>query len=416
MKNFKFLKKISFLVSLAVINVGHAADFFSMQDLSYVGATRFIDVVAGESRLGYANGTFLVNEQRDSIFIVGHEQHQAVAEYKLDGFLNSSKMEELPMAKPTLQEYSKILNRASEGNPEKIDVITGMAMIDGKLVLNAAKFYDAGASNEDTTLIIRDFKNIRTSLIDGYFEIEAKNHAAGWMTPVPESLRQVLEADYIFGNASNLPINSRNSMGPSAFGVSSESLSFSDSRDLIPTETLLDFSINNQLHEDHYNEMGDNDLWTEISKAFVGFIVPGTRTYAVFGSSAGHFYGIGYKIEQDTGNTCGGACSKVASDRYNYYWLWNIDDLLAVKRGEMEPYEPKPYEYGRFELPFEGVDSVRGPHLMTAAYYDYENQNVYFMLGGADRLQSQYETLPILLKYKIVVGIKPSPPADIKVN
>ncbi|PTB92572.1 hypothetical protein C9974_12200 [Marinobacter sp. B9-2] len=395
-----------------------AAEYFSIQDLNYEGASRFLDVVAGESRLGFANGTFAIDETQESIFIVGHEQHQAIAEYKLNGFSESNELNDLPMAEPTIQEYSKVLNRASGGNPEKIDTITGLAFINGKLVVNASKFYDAGGSNNDTTLIINNPDDIKNSVIEGYFELEAANHAAGWMTPIPFNLRQTFEADYIFGFSSNLPINARNSMGPSAFAVDSQNFLSPDPEKKIKTVPLLDFSVSNPLHEDTYNETGENELFTELSKAFVGFIVPGTQTYAVFGFSAGHEYGIGYKIQQDTGATCPGPCAKVASDRYNYYWLWDINDFLSVKNGQALPHEVKPYEYGRLDLPFEGSDpkNGNGPHVLTAAYYDFDNQMLYFLLGEADRIQSAYEDHPILLKFSINLGQSPSAPTNIRID
>ena len=395
----------------------HATDRFSINDLTYDGATRFLDVVAGESRLGYANGTFTVNPQNGSIFIVGHAQHQAIAEYKLNGFSNSTNIKDLPFAEPSLQPYSKILNRSTGGNPEKIDTITGLGLIDGVLVVNAAKFYDAGGTNQDTTLIINSPSNLEESEVKGFFELEGATHASGWMTPIPTALVDEFGSDYIFGFASNLPINSRNTIGPSAFLVDSRTVIARDaSTDTIDTIPVLDYSLNHPLHEDPYNETGKNALWTELSKAFVGFIVPGTETYAVFGYSAGHEFGIGYKIQQDTGNVCGGPCTKIASDRYNYYWLWDVNDLLAVKRGQLQPHEALPYDYGKLNLPFQSSGTDRGPFVVTGADYDHQNNDLYLLLGEADKLQSQYESLPILLKYSINLGQRPDAPKNIRIE
>lgn len=405
----------AFLATTTILPL-HAQERFSIQDLTYQGATRFIDVVSGESRLGFANGNFAINKDTNTVYIVGHEKDQAIAEYQLNDFSTSLNLEELPMAGPVLQGFSKVLNRADQGNPESIDTITGLQFIEETLVVNGATYYNASGSNSDTTLIIRNPKDISNSTINGFYELEGATHAAGWMTPIPETLREKFNADYIFGFASNLPINTRNSIGPSAFAVDSNSLLTAPNGATIPTTTLLDFSTTNPLHPDAYNETGQNKLWTEVSKAYVGFIVPGTETYAVFGSSAGHEYGIGYKIEQDTGNVCGGPCAKVAGDRYNFYWLWDINDMIAVKNGQLPPYALKPYDYGELTLPFERLSSDEGPNLMTGAYYESKSQNLYILLGEADRLQSQYEPTPILLKYEINFGRRPEVPTNIEIK
>ena len=53
-------------------------------------------------------------------------------------------------------------------------------------------------------------------------------------------------------------------------------------------------------------------IWNFLSEAVYGFIVPGTSTFAVFGSSGGVNSGIGYKLTQDNGNLCEGYCSYAA--------------------------------------------------------------------------------------------------------
>jgi len=407
---------ISLITASILPSLSIAQELFSIQDLSFIGATRFLDVVAGESRLGYANGTFTIDSKKESIFIVGHEQHQAIAEYKLNGFSKGATLQDLPLAEPILQEYVRVLDKATGGNPENLDKITGLELISGKLIVNAAQFYDADAGNRDTTLVITDPSDIKNSEIQGFSELDGGVHAAGWMTQIPQPLRDQFKADYIFGYASNLPINSRNSMGPSAFLVNSNHVVSAISGEMINTTPVLDYSIDYPLHEDHYNKTGENNLWTEISKAYIGFIVPGTKTYAVFGFSAGHNSGIGYKITQDTGFQCGGACSKVASDRYNYYWLWNVDDLIEVKNGNKMPYDLMPYEYGRIVLPFEGSDSQNGPHTLIGAHYSYDEQKLFLMLGFADNSQGQYEPLPVLLAYDLHPGKRPAAPKDLVVE
>ena len=415
MKSLRVLLAV-FVVSLFSISSGAiASSMFSIEDLSYEGAVRFKDGVYGESRLGFANGTFAVDSKNNLIYIVGHQNDQAVGVYGLAEFSKAESIAELPMSR-NVQPFIDILDRAASGNPHDLDRITGMAFIEDNLVLNAARYYDAGGSITDTTLVIEGYQDLKNSEVSGFYSLEGRVHAAGWMTPISGPLRLKTSADYIFGFASNLPINLRNSMGPSAFAVNTDDLFNIQPGQIITSTALLDFSVENQLRDDHYNESGTNDVWTEVSKAFVGLIIPGTNTYAVFGFSAGHEYGVGYKIVQDTGNTCGGACPKVASDRYNYYWLWDVDDFIDVLDGNKEPHELEPYEYGRLNLPFEINADGSAPNVMMAANYDPDNQKLYFLIGDADRLQSRFESLPILLRYSINFGSRPGAPSNVSVE
>ncbi|MHA7881228.1 MAG: hypothetical protein ACX931_15660 [Saccharospirillum sp.] len=404
-------RKFSILLAALISTASIAETHFDIRDLSYVGAMRFKNGTFGESRLGFANGAIAVSNERNSVFIVGHAQHQAIAEFDLAGFSNSEDILDLPMANPR-QDFVSVIDKASTGNPEGLTRITGMSLINQRLIVNAAKFYDATASNTDTTLRIENVSNLTHSEISGFLKVQGSVKAAGWITPIPRQLRDTLGGDYISGYASNLPINVRNSMGPSAYSLESNDLLSAVNGAEIKTNELLSYSTANQLHPDHYNNNLTNDIWTEVSNAYTGFIVPGTNTYAVFGNSGGHYSGIGYKITQDDGHNCGGACPYKVSDQYNYYWLYDLNDFIKVKNGSLNPYEVRPFSYGRLTLPFESLRDANKPSLISGAYYDFENQFIYFLLARADALQNQFESLPLLLKYEINVGQRPLAPLN----
>lgn len=403
-----------YLVVLSAPNISVAADF-SVDSLVYEGAFRIPGGTYGASRMGFANGTFTVDPSGESFYVVGHGHHQAIAEFRIPELSKADKIEDLPMADPPIQPFSSVLRRVDGGNPQDINTITGLAVINGKLVINAAEYYDGSSSNTHTTLIMDDADDLAGSKVWGFFSLQGKHNAAGWMSPIPSAVNAEMGYDYVFGNASNLPINGRSSMGPSAFGV--DVSDFDNPAELggsIPTETWLNFSIDNQLHPDHYNRNGGNDLWTEVSYAYFGFFVPGSRNYLVFGASGGHEYGIGYKLE-DTGAPCGGSCVKVASDVYNYYWLWDVDDLKSVKSGTMQPFEVRPLSYGKLSLEFSIPDSGKIPKTIIGAHYNYNNGKLYFLLGRADGLQSPYESIPIMLVYNIGLN-RPGVPNNVQIR
>ena len=381
---------------------------FTPASMNYLGAFRIPVGTQGDGRMGFANGAFAVHSQRQSFYVVGHAQFQSVAEFNIPALSDSLELTDLPMAE-VAQPFVRLLRRTPDENPQDLNTITGLAIINDELFLNAAQYYDASASRTHTTFVLTDPSDLANGEVRGFYQLAARHRAAGWISPVPPGLQNEVGYDYLFGNASNLPINGRNSMGPSAYGVRSEDLFDLSTHDLIDTAGMLHYSIANQLHADHYNNSGENDIWTEVSKAFYGFLVPGTRTYAVFGSSGGHDSGIGYKITQDTGRVCGGGCPYIASDVYSHYWLYDLDDLLAVRDGYRQPHSVKPFDYGRLNLPFNDTHPDGIPNVIIGAHYDTPNDRLYLLLGNADRLQSRFESAPVMLVYSLGLD-KPRPP------
>lgn len=393
-----------------------AEQHFSIDSLQYEGAFRLPIGTFGESRVGFANGTIAISSDNSSIYIVGHSQHQAIAEFAIPAISSASQVEELTIASRPIQPFYRFLDDIPNGREEdNIDRITGMAVINERLVVNAAEYYDGSADNIDTTFIVENPSDLENAIVSGFYRLEGKVKAGGWITWVPEEHQESIGAEYIFGNASNLAINGRLSMGPSAYAVDSYSLNNVGELETIPTEALLSYSIQNALHSDLYNRELSNDLWTELSKAYIGIIVPGTDTYLVLGTSAGHDSGIGYKITQDTGYQCGGPCSYVASDQYNYYWMYDVNDLLNAKNGEVALYDPLPFEYGKLDLPFSEIDGDLIPNIINGASYNERTGQVYLTMAGADSLQSSFESAPIILVFNLGVN-RPKPPASFIMN
>jgi hypothetical protein len=147
-----------------------------------------------------------------------------------------------------------------------------------------------------------------------------------------------------------------------------------------------------------YNRVdGQNHLWTVSSSAGYAFIIPGTSTYLVLGHSAGHESGLGYKITQDTGHLCGGPCPYVANDNYNYYWLYDVNDMVSVIQGDMEPWEVRPYDYGIF-------DTIGNKNTLTSAYYDVDDDLLYISLKNGDPIPT-YDKPPLFLAYHLNLNL-----------
>ncbi len=398
-----------------------------MYHLEYEGAFIIPSNTNGESSANYAAGAIALNNASNSLFLAGHAPQAAIAEFTMPALVKSTDLSQLNTSS-FLQGFKNFLSLTTNGNPQNINRVSGMEVIDGQLFVNAIEYYDAAANNSHTTFIVEDPYDFENSTISGYYSLEGAAHTAGWISKTPTEWEIPLGGKYIAGNSSKYPINGRNPMGVSAFSF--DPFNLDDIPDAItPTEELLDYDLANPLYADYdsydnsnYNildlngstfpchtktdadaTVGTNDLWTEVSQASYGFIIPNTRTYLTIGSSGGNQSGIGYKAEQDNGNCCGGPCAYEAEDNYNYYWLWDVNDLLDVKNGILNPYDVRPYAYGNVNLPFQYDEYYDTPeyHPVVGGAFDAESGLLYLTIydGGAT---GQYSRNPVIAAYMIV--------------
>jgi hypothetical protein len=363
--------------------------------LEFAGAFRVNLKAEGDSKSAYAQGTFALSEDSRTFYMVGHVSQQAIAQYAIPEIVKSQNIKDLKITDSAIQPYTKVLHRAHTGNKQNLNRITGLRMIEGELFLNAVEFYDANTNATNTTAIIRDPKNLSKSNVDGFFELTGAAHGAGWISKLPKKWRGKLDATYLTGFASNYPIITRNSVGPSAFVYYLDNIAQTDlKKGLIPSTPILDYSMDFPLHK-----RGTNNIWTDVSQALYGFVIPGTDLYLVIGHSAGHKSGIGYKITQNTGRVCGGPCPHEQFDVYHYYWLWDMNDLLKVKQNQLKPHEPKPIHYGEITLPFQ---PSRGLYEIAGASFDEKQNKLYMLISSADRLQSEYEGAPVMAVFDLI--------------
>jgi hypothetical protein len=384
-------------------------------DLAYAGAFRLPANSYGNSSLNYSQGPIEYNAADTTLFIVGHTYQQAIAEFTVPELVAGTVLSELHMAGEPVQVFSSVLDRTPGGNEQNLNRIGGMELVEGPagraLLVNAYEYYDAPGDNTLTTLVVRDAGDIAGSGVEGFFAFAGgAGHTAGWLSPVPPEWRELVGGTHITGHSSGIPIISRCSVGPSAFAFDPTAFAANVSLPTsIPTQRLLDFSLAEPLHEDLSNGTGDNDLWTHLSQVTYGCIVPGTRTYFTIGNSGGHASGVCYKCTRDDGHLCGGYCTPEAADVYQYYWLWDLADMVAVKEDELESHAVRPYEYGRFDTPFQdgGFRPIGG------GTFDPASGLLYLSVRGADREQGRYANPPVIVAYRFTTpggGVRAATP------
>lgn len=350
------------------------------------------------SRLGNSLGPFTVNHRSNSIYILGHQQHQAIAEFTIPKLILSNNYKDLNFSEK-IQKFSRILlNKKRLSNPQKIDRITGMELIEGELFVNGLLYYDAAGKATDTTFIIREPTNLKNSKVSGFFELQGKAHSAGWMSKMPASWQQAFDGSYIVGNANNYPINSRHSIGPTAFISSLDNYAHNTiETGLIRATPLVDYSLNKPLNKDFYNKHKKNSVWTEMSEAVYGFIPPNSNDYLIIGNSGGHESSIGYKIKPKNAPKCGGPCAYDKNDYYNYFWIYSLNDLLLSKNKKIQPHTVKPRSYGKITLPY--IQKGRLNKILSADFVD-ETKQLFILIGNVD--SNEWETTPLMLVYELM--------------
>ena len=424
----RLILMLCFSQAISLIAQPTSLPLLQIDDLEYQGAFAIPSAEPLDMSANSSSGTIAYNRANNSLFIAGHHRYGKIAEFSIPDLVNTKTDLSALNQATLLQNFSPVVSVAPSGNPQNIEVINGIALVNGKLIVNAEDRYDGEADNTHTTLVVENASNLANSAVNGFYELEGAVHAAGWMSPVPTEWRTLLGGSHIAGHAGKRAINRRYSIGPSAFVFNPADISATSGN--IPTTALLDFSLENPLHADYdyenafYNMVevngdasftghtfedadgiiGTNDLWTEISYASYGFIIPGTRTYLTIGASGGQVSGIGYKPEQNHGYTCPGPCPYDGEDYYNYYWLWDVNDLLDVKNGLQQPHELRPYDYGFFEELFRTDENPRPWDLqtITGGTFDADNGILYLTIhDGAST--NQHERLPAIVAYKINV-------------
>jgi len=387
----------------------------NISQLEYLGAFRLPASTYGTSSVLNSTGPIGYNPKRNSLFVSGKITQHSIAEFAIPKLTNSLKIGDLSIASAPIQSFSDVLHKA----PIEYDIdiaVAGLQPVGDKLLLNVYEFYDQDYANPYNTLVINDGANVKSSSVNGYFRMSGEAMAAGWMSPIPAEWQSSLGGTYISGfSKSTNRANRYSSYGPSAYAFNAEDVANnSGSISGISTIPLIYYTLENGLvsESDLLNQSGTNSLWTSISEASYGLIIPGTSTYLVLGMSGGHESGVSYGVPPYGGYK--GYYTNDQHDQHCYYWLYNLNDVVKVKAGQIKPYAVKPYETGVFAAPFQ-VDNV---NKISGGTFDSANGIIYLTIAGADHLQDSSLYSPVIVAYRFNVARQspPAPPGNISVG
>lgn len=383
-----------------------AADkLLTLNDFEYLGAFRVPQGDYGSplySGFNYGGTGLTYNSTNNSLFVVGHDWHQLVAEISIPREINSTDIEKLNTA-TVLQNFAD----PTEGNRMNIgeggaEVNTSGTSLGGflvwgdRLVGTAYGYYDAATvvrlshfvSGLDLDLA-GDYRGMYQ--VGGEPAVPNPAFVDGYMTMIPPSWRERFEGPALTGNCC-LSIISRTSLGPAVSVFDPAKLG---GEDPVPATPVLSYPIG-QPTLGTYGDTDPEALYNG-SMTIKGMVFPeGSRSVLFFGSRGkGEFcYGEGVADPELHMTNCDPAHPTVlccydpvngskGGHSYPYVYLamaYDAFDLLAVKRGEKKMWDILPY--GVWELTFPlATDNAA----ILGAAYDPASQRLYLSQQGGDR-------------------------------
>ncbi len=307
-------------------------------------------------------------------------------------------------------------------------VFGGLYFEGGKLYFNAYTYY-GGVTELATTGRIENPANLATTTITGMFRTQGATRTAGWMMPIPSEWRTRLGGTHLVGHDNGITCVERTSAGPTLYAFNLADMASAANGTAIPTTARMNYPDLSGARalwgNDMTNVSGLNKMWTFMTKAGVGFIIPGTRTYALLGTTGGcnpklgnPYQGtpepafvppiagtIAYKGTDTLGFTYGGPMVWDAQDQHAFYALYDLEEILAATNS----WDPRPYAYGPFPAPFARAGNYTRPGQMPdhigGGAWDPAARRLYVTLPAADNdSDALYTGTPVIAVYELGTG------------
>jgi hypothetical protein len=341
-------------------------------DLVYQGAFRVPQGKFGGSSFDYGGTALAFNPARDSLFCVGHDWQQQVAEISIPRVTRSDTLDALATAS-VLQPFAD----PTEGKMYKVDdtangiKVGGLIVYQDRLYETAYSYYDGDASQEDSHFVSGLDLSVPGD-VRGPYRVGkvGAGFVSGYFGVVPEAWRSRFGAPVLNGQCC-LSVLSRTSYGPALFAVDVASLGEKRS---IPATPLAYYPADHPLAQwDSTNPFFNGS--TEVR----GVVFPeGTKSVLFFGR-----HGTG-KFCYGTGEACDDPVQPYKGTHgypYAYYvWAYDADDLLAVRNRKKDPWEVRPYATWTLTFPY----GTKGRAVLGGAAYDPETGRIFVSQQFAD--------------------------------
>jgi hypothetical protein len=358
-------------------------------DLRHVGAFRLpVAAPPGQtwrSLFSYGGTALAYNPKHHSLFLVGHDHHQLVAEVSIPEPVDSDTVADLPTAK-VLQPFADITGGLLNNK------IGGLLVYGDRLLWTSYVYYDAAAaaktSHGTSTL---DLSHPAARGVYALAGIPA-GAVAGFMSLVPDDWRERFGVPVLTGQA-GVPIVSRTSAGPAAVGFDPDGLGNKPA----PATVFLYYPLRHPLGPLEQK----NPVWCMGTVGGMAFVSRGGKAAVMFFGARGlgdYWYGGPEEGgHQDLSHTAKGPH---APPYEATVWCYDANDLLAVKAGRKESWRCQPYQIAKLS----GLYPSQAWAPIAGVAYDPAAGRLYVSQRDAD-LQG-YERLPVIHVYEVQVSNK----------
>lgn len=386
------------------------ADPLSSLQLTYEGAFRVPRELDERATFDYGGTALSFDEARRSLWLVGHDHHQLVAEISIPEIRRGAALGQLATAE-LLTPFRDILQGRRPLVGDNTSKIGGLLRDGRDWIVSVFLYYD-GAGVQTMS----HFRVDRSDRVSGPFQLGDQSgqagFVAGYMTDVPLEWRSQLGAPALTGLCC-VSVISRSSLGPA---VSAFDPRHVGTQAPVPAAALLGYPGG-------HPTLGE---WSSNSPLFngnaqVGGLVfpPGTGRVLFFGRiGLGPFcYGTGTSVPELHGRPVPGTGTTYCYDPdvswqgthgYPYAlhaWVYDAADLAAVRRGDKNHWEIRPLTAATFSLPFED-----GQKLVGGAAYDPATQRIFLSVLVQDDARPIIHVLRLASASPIDPGTSPPPP------
>ena len=361
-------------------------------DLTYLGTFRLPAGTSDQTSFAYGGTALAYNGARNSLYIVGHDWYQLSAEVSIPQIINSNNVNNLATA-TLLQPLSDSLEgeisaiNPSDPNSKKVG---GQMVFGGQLYVTAYSYYDGGGT-QSTSHFVRPTTLATQGQLKGPYKVGdvGPRFVAGYITPIPSEWQSAFGGPALTGQCC-LSVISTTSLGPATFVFNPADLG---SKNPVPATALVEYPMDHPTLGTWEGNGTSNPLYN-MGTTVRGLVFPqGTRSVLFFGTTGLGIpcYGEGTGDQSLDRKPVPGESGVIyCYDPENnskgchvypysaYVWAYDVNDLIAVKNGQKNAWDVKPYASWQM--------TSLGDRIMGAAY-DPATGRIYLSVGFEDGSQ-----------------------------
>lgn len=344
--------------------------------------------LCGGSSFDYYRGSGMAyNPTNNSLYIPGHVYQGEVAEVSIPALVPGNNVYALNTG-TLIQPFADLSDNLWSLIGGDTKYVGGLLSYQGKMYMSVYVYYDNIVGNATTSHFVSGLDFSLTNDATGPFRIGNDYGAgfyAGYMADIPSEWKSLLGGPVLTGQCC-LSIISRTSWGPAAFAIDPSGLGTTNP---LPSVPLIVYPADHPL--------GDYDSADPLfnSATIMGGIAfpKGTRSVLFFGrhNTGPYCYGPGTcdlgLVGTDSGDgiycyDC--AVTSKGPHQYPYVyqvWAYDANDMAAVKDGNMNYYDIKPYATWTLDsqLPFTFVDEE-----VHGVAYDPATNRIFLSIQQGD--------------------------------